>query len=123
MAHNDFAVFAAECLEQVLGEVTLRAMFGGHGVYHGGVMMGLVADDCLYLKTDKVTLQSFEDAGCSPFVYETKDGRRTVMSYYTVPEGALEEPDALAPWAVLADEAALRGAVAKASKGARRAKQ
>ena len=29
------------------GPVSLRAMFGGHGVYHQGVIIGIVIDDGL----------------------------------------------------------------------------
>ena len=34
--------------------------------------MGLIAFDCLYLKTDAQTQARFADAGCEPFVYEGK---------------------------------------------------
>ena len=30
-----------------------RAMFGGHGIYAGGPIIGIVVDDILYLKTDE----------------------------------------------------------------------
>jgi len=32
--------------------VAARRMFGGHGLFRGGLMFGLVADDALYFKTD-----------------------------------------------------------------------
>ena len=32
--------------------VTTRAMFGGHGVYRDGVIIGIVIDDTLYLKVN-----------------------------------------------------------------------
>jgi len=38
-----------------LGRPSARAMFGGHGLYLDALMVGLVADDVLYLKTDART--------------------------------------------------------------------
>lgn len=35
-----------------LGDVRSRAMFGGHGIYHDGVMIGLIASGVFYLKVD-----------------------------------------------------------------------
>lgn len=45
----------AENLKEVFvlfGPVQLRRMFGGHGVFHEGLMFALVADDVLYQKAD-----------------------------------------------------------------------
>ncbi|MDA8227095.1 MAG: TfoX/Sxy family protein, partial [Desulfitobacterium hafniense] len=41
-------------LEQlaILGDVTVRKMFGGAGIYYEGVIFGLLADDVLYFKVD-----------------------------------------------------------------------
>ena len=36
------------------GNVRSRAMFGGHGIYHEGVMIGLIASGVFYLKVDDV---------------------------------------------------------------------
>jgi len=35
-----------------LGDVGSRAMFGGHGIFHDGVMIGLIASGVFYLKVD-----------------------------------------------------------------------
>ena len=47
------------------GNVTAKAMFGGHGIYYGDLMFGLVADGVLYLKVAesniKDILESNED--------------------------------------------------------------
>lgn len=87
--------------------VTTRAMFGGHGVYRDGVIIGIVIDDTLYLKVDGETRAAFEAQGCAPFVYEAK-GKSVPMSYWSVPEEALDSPQAFRPWAQRAWEAALR---------------
>jgi DNA transformation protein len=91
-------------------------MFGGHGVYHEGLMFALVADDVLYLKADAASAGAFTALGLGPFVYE-KNGRKTRMSYYAAPEAIFDDPDVAKEWAERAYAAALRGA--KPKKGAR----
>jgi DNA transformation protein len=55
------------------GLIHSKPMFGGYGIYHQGLMMGLVANDALYLKTDALSAPQFSQAGCLPFEY-TKNG-------------------------------------------------
>ena len=52
-----------------MGTVATRAMFGGHGVYLDGVMIGVVMEDALYLKVDAETRLHFEAVGSEPYVY------------------------------------------------------
>ena len=40
---------------KAFGPIHTRRMFGGHGVFHEGLMFGLVADGVLYLKADTET--------------------------------------------------------------------
>lgn len=101
----------------VFGPVRVRRMFGGAGIYAGERMFALEADGEIYLKADASTAPEFEREGCAPFVYETKDGRRTVMSYWRLPERLLEDPDELAAWARKAVAAAERVDVKKKSAG------
>src|SRR3954447_13630922 len=67
-----------------LGPVSLRKMFGGQGLYHDGVIIGLVIGDELFLKTDAITRSAFEQAGGVPFTYLGK-GKPVVMSYLSPP--------------------------------------
>src|SRR5437764_7822862 len=53
---------------------TTRAMFGGHGVYVEGVIIAIVIDDVLYLKTDDENRAAFLDLGLEPFRCVTKEG-------------------------------------------------
>jgi DNA transformation protein len=87
-------------------------MFGGAGLYRDALMFGLVSDNEIYLKTDAETVERFRAAGCRPFVY-SRDGKSTAMSYWSAPDAALDDPDALREWASLALEAALRSGRAK----------
>lgn len=109
-----FADFCVELLSP-LGPVRTRAIFGGRGFYIDGLFMALIAGGQLYLKADDTTREQFVAAGCQPFSYATRNGERQVMSYYQPPEGALESPPLMRPWARLAFEAALRAANAKAA--------
>lgn len=94
----------------LLGPVTTRAMFGGHGLYLDGLIIGVVIDEALYLKADEETRARFESAGGSPFTYAFKQGRRApvTMGYWSVPDEAMESPQAMLSWARLARNAALR---------------
>jgi len=109
--------FVDHCLELLapLGAVRARRMFGGHGLYAGDLFVALIAFDRLYLKADGDTAPRFAAAGCEPFVYEGK-GAPVQMGYWTVPDEAMESPDAMAVWARLAAQAATKAAVAKAAK-------
>ncbi|HEX9241840.1 MAG TPA: TfoX/Sxy family protein [Anaeromyxobacter sp.] len=99
-----------------VGEVTARAMFGGHGIYAEAVMFGLLDDDELFLKTDDATRATFVEAGCRQWHYVNKKVRMENTGYFRPPDEAHEDPEAMAPWARLALESALR---ARAKKGAR----
>jgi DNA transformation protein len=82
-------------------------MFGGCGLYVDDLFVALLTDDCLYLKTDAQTRASFEGAGCTPFVYRSR-GRDVALSYYTVPDDAMESPMQMQEWARRALAAAVR---------------
>ena len=90
------------------GPILTRRMFGGHGVWHQGLMIGLVASDTLYLKVDEETLGQFEAQGLGPFEYSRR-GKMVALSYYRAPEEMLESPNEVVAWARLAYAAALRG--------------
>ena len=59
-------------LFEPLGPISARAMFGGYGLYFDGVIIGVIMEEALYLKTDAETRDRFEAAGCAPFLYEMK---------------------------------------------------
>jgi DNA transformation protein len=91
-----FRDFALEQLGRVARGVTGRAMFGGLGIYADGRMFGLVDDDVLYLKADDLTRPDFEAAGMGPFRPFGPDGE--AMGYWRLPDGVLDDAEALAPW-------------------------
>lgn len=111
---DDFLAYLDELFSD-FGPVTTRAMFGGHGVYHDGKILGIVIDDALYLKADARTVPAFEAAGCAPFVYDA-GGKVVAMSYWSLPAEAMDSSQAFLPWARRGWEAVLRKPVARKPK-------
>lgn len=99
-------------LEQLapLGALRARFMFGGFGLYCDEIFFAIVADDVLYVKVDAANRAEFEAEGLRPFTYPMKDGSTATMSYYPLPDYALEAPDELRRWAQKGMAAALRAA-------------
>jgi DNA transformation protein len=90
------------------GPVTVRRMFSGAGIFADGVMIALVVDSVIYLKADGSFIPLFEREGQTPFSYRTRDGKRTLTSYWRMPERLYDEPGDLAEWARHALAAARR---------------
>lgn len=59
---SEFTQYLQEVFE-LFGPISARKMFGGYGIYHQGLMFGLVADDTLYLKADAENVGVFSQAG------------------------------------------------------------
>jgi DNA transformation protein len=89
------------------GEVKIKLMFGGAGVYFKDRMFALLAGDRIYLKANDETRPAFEAEGSKPFVFQMKSGELAAMSYLEVPPRLLDDPDELARWARRAYEAAI----------------
>lgn len=122
MAADSFHDFVRELLAD-LGPVTIKRMFGGAGVYRDGVMFGLIADEALHLKTDEALRRDLTAEGSGPFVWTPtsgpKAGQAVEMSYWRLPEGALDDPDEAVRWARRAlDVARTAGAAKKPRKRA-----
>jgi len=111
---HDFIPFVQELLEG-FGAVSARRMFGGHGLYHEGLMFAIVVDQCLYLKTDEVNRAEFEALHLAPFTYAMK-GKTVALSYWTAPDAVLDDATLAVHWARSAWEAAARAHAAKAAR-------
>ena len=79
-----------------LGEVSLRPLFGGHGVYWGDTIFAIVFGGKLYLKVDERSKDDFVSRDMGPF---RPNERQTLKSYYEVPPDVLADPEALLSWA------------------------
>lgn len=91
------------------GEVKIKLMFGGAGIYFKDQMFGLIAGERIYLKANDETRPVFEREGSKPFVFESKRGDTIAMSYLEVPARLLDDTDELAIWARRAYEAGVKG--------------
>jgi DNA transformation protein and related proteins len=113
----EYKAFVLEVLEP-LGDIRIRNMFGGAGVYYRDLMFGLIAGETLHFKADDINKHAYEDESMAPFLYEAppkdgKPGRKIAMSYWELPDRLYDEPDELIEWAKEAIEAATRRKKAK----------
>ena len=110
---NEFVNYLLELLAP-FGNVTARAMFGGHGVYKDGLIFGVVFDDTFYLKVDDGNRGQFDARGLEPFVYESKSkGKQVSLGYCQCPGDALESAALMLDWAKSGYAAAMRAAARK----------
>lgn len=105
-----------------LGTLRARRMFGGCGLYCDELFFALIAEQRLYLKVDAETEADFRQAGCEPFVYQVQ-GKSAAMRYWSVPDEAMDDAEAMLPWARRALGAAQRAAAAKVDKNKAATKQ
>lgn len=96
-------------LFSAFGTVSVRRMFGGHGVFADGLMFALESDGELFLKADDLTIPKLAAENSEPFVYKAK-GRAVALSYWKLPERLYDEPDDFAGFAREAFGAAQRAA-------------
>ena len=100
-ANRDFADYCCELLASV-GPCVPKRMFGGWGISTDGLTIAIIADlgsgEKLWLKADDDTRSQMEAAGCERFTYAS----------YSAPEDTLESPHAMAPWARMALNCALK---------------
>jgi DNA transformation protein len=99
------------------GRIALRRMFGGEGIFAGDLMIAIVVDEQIYLKAGDSNRPDFLAEGSRPFTYERGKKRIAAsLSYYTVPERLLDDPEAFASWARKAHETALAARASKPKK-------
>ncbi|HEY79041.1 MAG TPA: TfoX/Sxy family protein [Dehalococcoidia bacterium] len=108
---NEYLRFIMQKLDP-LGYVTSRAMFGGYGIFHEGLMFALIADDVLYFKVNESSRTMYEQAGSKPFPHG--------ISYWEVPAELLEEDTRLHEWANISIGIARQLSLKKAGRAKRK---
>ena len=94
-ARNPYVEFLIEQFEP-LGDITARAMFGGHCLYCDGAVFAIVAGNAVYLKADDANRDKFIARGLLPFKpFEDREG---TMSYFQAPPEVFEDTDAMKEW-------------------------
>ncbi|MBV8594088.1 MAG: TfoX/Sxy family protein [Caulobacteraceae bacterium] len=102
-----------KALFEPFGLVSVKPMFGGHGVYAEGLCFAIELKGEVFLKTDALSQPDFFGAGSAPFVYVAKSRSRPT-SYWSLPAAAHEDGDELRRRAIAAFEAAPRVGSARA---------
>ncbi|HUD18977.1 MAG TPA: TfoX/Sxy family protein [Patescibacteria group bacterium] len=110
MAHKDdsFKEYVEDELLREVDGISVRTLFGGHGIYRHGVCIGLIHSGMLYFKVDSVSQKDYEAEGSKPFMYTGHTGKTVALSFWEVPGIVADNPEAIYPWAIAAYEAALR---------------
>lgn len=93
--NEDFLQYVTDQLAE-FGEVEVKRMFGGAGLFKDGVMFGKVGGDTFRLKVDDTNKKDYEERGMKPFYSESK---KKGMPYWEVPEDILSDSSKLAEWA------------------------
>ena len=87
------------------GEVDIKRMFGGIGIFRDGLMFAKIGGDTFRLKVDESNKKQFEEKGMKPFY---SDKKKKGMPYWEVPQDVLENRTELAKWAKQSFEIALK---------------
>lgn len=76
-----------------LGDIRVKKMFGGYGVFEEDKMFALIdSSGRVFFKVDDTNMARFEQAGSE---------KHARMPYFSVPEGVLSDDDLLEEWARL----------------------
>lgn len=75
-------------------DLTTRKMFGGLGIYPGGVIFALMRSDGeVLLKAEEGPFaERLAGLGCGKWTYTRKNGTESSMPYYSLPGSALDDP-------------------------------
>jgi DNA transformation protein len=109
LAKSEFAVYTEEMLED-FAPLTIRAMFGGYGIYKDGIIFALIIDNELYFKGSDLAAQFYTKYNSSPFTYSNKNNKIVTMNYWRVPAEILENKEKIAKWFDTAWQAATSAA-------------
>lgn len=86
----------------VVDDVEARMMLGTVGLFASDAQFGILEEGNLYLCVDDESRSSFKEAGTEPY----SAGAVETASYLEVPDGVVEDDDALAAWVRRAVDAA-----------------
>ncbi len=103
---EDFANYVEDQLSD-FGEVEMKRMFGGIGIFKDGLMFAKIGGDTFRLKVDESNKQQFEDKGMKPYFNEKK---KKGMPYWEVPQDVLDDKTELAKWAQQSFDIAVKNA-------------
>ena len=70
-------------LFQSFGPIAVKRMFGGEGIFAGPVMIGLVMDAQIFMRTDENTRPDYLAQKSRPFTFR-KGGKTITTAYYSL---------------------------------------
>lgn len=96
MSVSDADIAYAHDLFASLGTITSRKMMGGLTLYVDGQIFAMYdSQTAMYLKAKGAMAEELAAAGAQQF----GDDKGNVMGYWTLPDAALDDPDAACDWA------------------------
>ena len=96
MSVSDADIAHAEELFASLGDLSIRKMFGGLGLYHNDQIFSLVSSSGqIFLKAKNGLAEKLATQGSTQF--GANHGR--LMPYWTLPDAALDDPEQASDWA------------------------
>lgn len=104
-SESDLLAFIHDQLS-TLGDLLIKPMFGGAGLYLDGQFFGIFFKQRLYFRVSAATIAPYQARRMKPF--KPFEGKGTSHNYYEVPVDVLESAEDLVKWAKLAAEAARR---------------
>ncbi len=114
-AHPSDALAHALELMASAGPVTPKRMFGGHGLFHQGLMFGIWIEERLYFKVDTISRPAFTTRGLPPFTYVSK-GQPRALGYHLAPAEVFDDAQEMVAWVRHAQATAQRAALAASSR-------
>jgi DNA transformation protein len=92
---------AARDLFAPLGTITHRHMMGGAILYADGrIFAAIMGDEGLFLRATGALAERLAAEGARQFVWtRPSDGKQMPMRYWSLPEAALDDPQAARDWA------------------------
>lgn len=83
-----------------LGRLSTRAMMGGLTLYCDGQVFAIVAGgERIYLKAAGPLAEALAAEGAEQFAYTRRDGVTARMGYWSLPDAAVDDPEAACDWA------------------------
>ena len=83
-----------------LGDLAVKKMFGGFGIWCDFLFFAILIDDTLYLKGDLASKAEYIKNGMAPFRVKKRKGqvKQYDMNYFSVPTDILENRSELRQW-------------------------
>ena len=81
-------------------DLTTRKMFGGLGIYADGTIFALLmSDGALMLKGAGNMPAQYSRDNWQPWTYTRKNGAKSSMPYWRVPDDLRDDPELMCDWA------------------------